>query len=44
MKKIISAVILVVFVAVISVSCGASKVCPAYSSDQPTEQTGQQNS
>ncbi len=33
MKKIIAAVAVVVCVVILSVSCGASKTCPAYSSN-----------
>jgi hypothetical protein len=42
MKKIIAVFAIVLIIAILSFSCGASKVCPAYGSND-TEQTGGDN-
>lgn len=42
MKKVFAAIAIVAIIAIMSVSCGAGKTCPAYSLDN-TEQTDGNN-
>jgi hypothetical protein len=42
MKKLIAAIAVIIFIVLLSVSCGASKTCPAYSSND-IEQTDGEN-
>lgn len=42
MKRILAVIAMVVIIAILSVSCGSAKLCPAYSSDN-IEQTSTDN-